>query len=118
MAEKPLNVVVDKALELPEGALRDSYLESACAGDLAFRAEVEGLLREQARHGDFIATSPGTERHDLTVTLEPSSASDFHEVAELLGGLPRVLLRDAGPSLAGDPLRSELDFGLAGEDDA
>ena len=46
MAVKPLKDVVAKALELPEGGLRDFYLESACAGDPAFRAEVEGLLRE------------------------------------------------------------------------
>ena len=97
MAVKPLKDVVAKALELPEGGLRDFYLESACAGDPAFRAEVEGLLREHTRLGGFLATSPGTERHGPTVTLEPGSESAFRDLAELLGGLPRVLLRDAGP---------------------
>ena len=81
-----------------EGGLRDFYLESACAGDPAFRAEVEGLLREHTRLGGFLATSPGTERHGPTVTLEPKAPRAISATwPSCSAARPRVLLRDAGP---------------------
>ncbi len=41
------------ALERPLSA-RDSYLDEACAGDRALRAEVEGLLKEHATEPEFM----------------------------------------------------------------
>ncbi len=43
-----------KALELPSAAERQAYLDRACAGDVALRAEVEALLEASAQAGSFL----------------------------------------------------------------
>src|SRR5712691_8411403 len=43
-----------KALELPSADKRQEYLNGACAGDAALRAEVEALLEASARAGSFL----------------------------------------------------------------
>lgn len=47
-----------QALDLPE-AQRADWLAEQCAGDEATRAEVERLLRADAKAHDFIERSPG-----------------------------------------------------------
>src|SRR5437016_4849018 len=51
-----------KALELRSADERRQYLDGACAGDAALRAEVESLLEASARAGGFLeagAPAPG-----------------------------------------------------------
>jgi serine/threonine protein kinase/tetratricopeptide (TPR) repeat protein len=48
-----------KALELRPDGGRQEYLDAACAGDAALRAEVEALLEASARAGSFLE-SPAT----------------------------------------------------------
>src|SRR5207302_8060299 len=43
-----------KALELRSPGERQEYLDGACAGDAALRAEVEALLEASARAGSFL----------------------------------------------------------------
>src|SRR5437868_2763482 len=45
-----------KALELHAPGERQAYLDGACAGDAALRAEVEALLEANARAGSFLAS--------------------------------------------------------------
>jgi hypothetical protein len=48
-----------KALELGSAGERQEYLDGACAGDGALRAEVEALLQASVRAGNFLE-SPAT----------------------------------------------------------
>ena len=43
-----------KALELRSADQRQKYLDEACTGDAALRAEVESLLEASARAGSFL----------------------------------------------------------------
>ena len=43
-----------KALELRSADARHQYLDEACTGDAALRAEVESLLEANARAGGFL----------------------------------------------------------------
>jgi serine/threonine protein kinase/Tfp pilus assembly protein PilF len=58
-----------RALELPAGE-RPPYLEAACAGDAALRAEVESLLDANARAGRFLE-SPAVGRELVNTVDEP-----------------------------------------------
>src|SRR6185503_19107393 len=46
-AQKSLRVIFDEASELEAGEPRHAYLDEACNGDAALRANVEELLRAQ-----------------------------------------------------------------------
>jgi tetratricopeptide (TPR) repeat protein/serine/threonine protein kinase len=48
------NALFLKALEMPSAAERQEYLDGACAGDAALRAEVEALLEASAQAGSFL----------------------------------------------------------------
>jgi serine/threonine protein kinase/WD40 repeat protein/tetratricopeptide (TPR) repeat protein len=48
------NEVFLKALELSSSGQREAYLDAACVGDAALRAEVESLLEASARAGGFL----------------------------------------------------------------
>jgi hypothetical protein len=43
-----------RALELTSTGARQEYLDGACAGDAALRAEVEALLEANVRAGSFL----------------------------------------------------------------
>ena len=62
-----------KALELGSPGQRQEYLDGACAGDAALRAEVEALLEASARAGSFLA-SPGAPA--LVATVEESPVAE------------------------------------------
>src|SRR5438034_1059654 len=47
-----------KALELPVPGERGEFLDRACAGDTALRAEVEALLEASTRAGSFLESPP------------------------------------------------------------
>jgi serine/threonine protein kinase/tetratricopeptide (TPR) repeat protein len=57
-----------KALELGASGARQAYLDGACAGDAALRAEVEALLDAGARAGSFLEAPA---RHLLATVAEP-----------------------------------------------
>src|SRR3954454_14202740 len=48
------------ALELRPAAERREFLDRACAGDAALRAEVEALLEASDRAGSFLVSPPGS----------------------------------------------------------
>src|SRR5262245_1249003 len=52
--EPRANELFLKALELCSAGERQEYLNGACAGDAALRAEVESLLEASARAGSFL----------------------------------------------------------------
>lgn len=47
-----------KALEMCSAGERQEYLDGACVGDLALRAEVEALLEASVRAGNFLESPP------------------------------------------------------------
>src|SRR5262249_49940833 len=55
-----------KALELRTPGERQEYLDGACAGNVALRAEVEGLLDAGARAGSFLESPV----RDLVATID------------------------------------------------
>src|SRR6476660_8394663 len=63
------------ALERPPGPDRAAYLDAACGGDAALRAEVEALLAVSARAGGFLEGA--VKDAEPTVDLPPA--------AEILG---------------------------------
>jgi eukaryotic-like serine/threonine-protein kinase len=48
--------IFGRALDMQSPAQRASYLDEACQGNAALRAEVEGLIGAVARAGDFLAS--------------------------------------------------------------
>jgi len=60
--------IFHKAIELPDQAERAAYLDQACQGDEALRAEVDLLLASHEEVGDFLEALPV----DADVTLEGS----------------------------------------------
>ena len=58
-----------KALELRSAAERRQYLDRACAGDAALRAEVEGLLEANVQAGSFLESLAPL---DVATAPEPS----------------------------------------------
>src|SRR5438128_169320 len=77
------NAVFFKALELRSPGEREAYLEGACAGDTALRADVESLLEASARAGSFLE-SPAA--HGATVD-EPA----VHERSGMIIGAYKLL---------------------------
>jgi hypothetical protein len=59
------------ALEISEAAERRAYLDRACAGDAALRAEVESLLAANSAAGDFLLrpAAGGTGAAQATVSM-------------------------------------------------
>src|SRR5262245_18293513 len=47
-----------KALDLPAAGERREFLDRACGGDTALRAEVEALLEASSRAGSFLESPP------------------------------------------------------------
>ncbi len=80
-----LQSIFAEALELRSPAERARYLADACRGDDKLRAEVESLLDAHTDAGNFLV-SPASGRASLLTAL-----------AESIGGIPRVLLRDTDP---------------------
>jgi serine/threonine-protein kinase len=77
-----------KALELPTAADRAAFLDEACAGDAARRAEVEELLKALESAGSFLNrpdAAPG-------VTAAHPSHPPAEETADYPGEVPGTLL--------------------------
>jgi len=81
-----IKAVLEEALER-DPLERESYLDEACAGDSALRAEVDALIDSHARSGDFIE-SPAYEllADSLTQTeLGPGNSIGSYEIISRLG---------------------------------
>ncbi len=77
-----------KALELRPAAERREFLEGACAGDAALRAEVEALLEASDRAGSFLDASPASP------TLSMAPAPPAEGIGMVIG--PYKLLQQIG----------------------
>jgi serine/threonine protein kinase len=62
-----------KALDLRSPGARQEYLDGACAGDAAVRAEVEALLAASASAGRFLESAAPAPDPVATVDAQPSS---------------------------------------------
>jgi serine/threonine protein kinase len=62
-SQRTLRAIFDEASEMPPGEQRRAWLDQACGGDAALRANVEGLLRSQEEAGGFLADL----KHDASV---------------------------------------------------
>jgi serine/threonine-protein kinase len=111
MSAQRLKEIFAEAIERPEGADRDGFVDAACWGDATLRAEVDALIREHARLGGFLDSDLGAAPAEVTVSLEPGSARTFREIAEALGGLPEVLFHNT--ELADDGRRDAHDAPFA-----
>ena len=54
-SKKSLRAIFDEASEMAPGEERQVWLDQACGGDAALRANVEELLRSQETAGGFLA---------------------------------------------------------------
>lgn len=79
-----VETIFQGALERPADA-RDSYLDEACAGDRALRAEIEGLLKEHATEPEFLDSPLVDMKRDLPpISLTPDSGhAGGHEGARI-----------------------------------
>jgi ankyrin repeat protein/serine/threonine protein kinase len=64
------------ALDIGDAAERRAYLDRACAGDAALRAEVESLLAANSAAGDFLLRPAATGTEAAQETVRPSKLSE------------------------------------------
>src|SRR5437016_4854661 len=88
-----------KALELRSPGERQEYLDGACAGDAALRAEVEALLEASARAGSFLeapAPAPGVTVDEAPVAERPGMVIGPYKLLQQLGegGMGTVFLAE------------------------
>jgi len=62
-----LRAIFDVASEIPPRAGRQAYLDQACRGDAALRANVEELLQAEESAGGFLADR----KHEATIQIAP-----------------------------------------------
>jgi serine/threonine protein kinase/WD40 repeat protein len=65
--------VFGRALALASAGERAAYLDGACAGHPALRAEVDALLRAHGRAGDFLNTPEPSPEAAVTGSLRPAA---------------------------------------------
>ncbi len=66
-ARQSLRAIFDEVSEMAPGEQRQAYLDQACGGDTALRANIEELLRTKESAGGFLADP---ERHPLVATAQ------------------------------------------------
>jgi serine/threonine-protein kinase len=114
------NDVFLRAFEIEPAAKRREFLDVECAGDAALRQQVEALLAASEKVGSFL-NQPAVRVHEavvprrgveLSITQEPVASSVLARIAESVGGVPHVLLRDTeietGPGPIVMPSSSEM----------
>src|SRR6516162_597153 len=77
-----------KALELPSEAERQEFLDGACAGDAALRAEVDALLEANAHAGRFLQSPAGPNLPatiDETIREEHGTVIGPYKLLEQIG---------------------------------
>lgn len=94
--------VLDQALELPTADV-PAFLDTACAGDAALKAEVLALLRADADAGDFLATPAPVAAGGVVGPAREGDRLGAWTLERLLGegGMGRVFLatRSAGEAV-------------------
>jgi serine/threonine protein kinase len=81
------NEVFLKALELSSSGQREAYLDAACVGDAALRAEVESLLQASARAGGFLECPAANlvATVDEPITEQPGTVIGPYKLLEQIG---------------------------------
>ena len=77
-----------KALEIRSADERKRYLDEACAGDTALRAEVEALLEASARAGSFLeppAVAPGVTVDEAPVSERSGTVIGPYKLIQEIG---------------------------------
>src|SRR5437762_2652292 len=77
-----------KALEMRSAGERQEYLDAACAGDAALRAEVESLLEASVRAGSFLespAPTPGVTVDEPPVTERAGTVIGPYKLIQEIG---------------------------------
>jgi tetratricopeptide (TPR) repeat protein len=77
-----------KALEMRTAGERQEFLDGACAGDAALRAEVESLLEASVRAGSFLeppAAPPGATVDAPGVSERPDTVIGPYKLVQMLG---------------------------------
>lgn len=82
-APKPREVFLS-ALEKP-AAERAAFLDAACSGNAALRAEVEELLRENEQLGDFLATPAFTDDSASTLNITTGMVEVMETAGDKIG---------------------------------
>ena len=83
---QPVEALFEAALALPNPEQRSAYLDRACAGDAALRAEVEGLLRASDQAGGFLGLSADDEPESRGEILEkPGDVIGRYKLLERIG---------------------------------
>ena len=75
------------ALELPDRAKRSAYLDQACAGDPARKAQIEGLLEMHGQVGGFLESPPDLliATADEPPTKRPGTVIGPYKLLEQIG---------------------------------
>ena len=74
----------DHAVDLPP-AERAAYLDAACGGDAAARAELEALLKAEAEAGAFLERPPGGFARALIAELAREEADERRPIGQRIG---------------------------------
>src|ERR1700704_1182915 len=77
-----------KALEMHAPGDRQAYLDGACAGDAALRAEVEALLEASERAGSFLespAAAPPIATIDVPIREGPGTVIGPYKLLQQIG---------------------------------
>src|SRR4051794_24177741 len=97
MSDSPpdLKAVFSKALEFADPAERARYVEKACAGNAALRAEVEGLLGALAEAGSFLE-APAVPGRPTGLVEGPGTVIGPYTLRELIGegGMAAVFIAE------------------------
>src|SRR5262245_19776353 len=81
--------IFGQALALDSAEARAAYLDQACGGDAALRADGEGLLAAFDRAGDFLRrpaiTSPGATVDERPITEAPGTVIGPYKLLQQIG---------------------------------
>src|SRR5688572_20101980 len=80
-----LRAVFCEAAEIPDPAARAAFLDSACAGDLGLRAQVERLLAADSNAGDFLCDRNDTPTSRELFSEQPGKRIGRYRLIERIG---------------------------------
>ncbi|HKX61454.1 MAG TPA: protein kinase, partial [Verrucomicrobiae bacterium] len=82
---KSLRTIFDEALELESGDRRREFLELACAGDAALRAQVEELLAAHDTAGGFLADPKREPGEGAPISVKEGDRIGRYKLLQKLG---------------------------------